>query len=114
MPRQTRETALPKAPPPPIDWEKIARSGRVWEFIEGDDFTGKASSFRAREDRGAKIGVDFESAEEAARRADRAEGPGFHGRATRGRAGRAAGGAGRGGCARRRRCRRGCRAPRTS
>ncbi len=64
MPRQTRETALPKAPPPPIDWEKIAQSGRVWEFIEGEDFTGKASSFRARAKTAArKIGVDFESHE---------------------------------------------------
>ena len=64
MPRQTRETALPKPPAPPIDWEKIAQSGRVWEFIEGEDFTGKASSFRARAKTAArKIGVDFESAE---------------------------------------------------
>jgi hypothetical protein len=64
VPRQTRETALPKPPAPPIDWEKIAQSGRVWEFIEGEDFTGKASSFRARAKTAArKSGVDFESAE---------------------------------------------------
>jgi len=64
VPRQTRETSLPKPPAPPIDWEKIAGSGRVWEFIEGEDFTGKASSFRARAKTAArKIGVDFESAE---------------------------------------------------
>jgi hypothetical protein len=43
---------------------KIARSGRVWEFIEGEDFTGKASSFRARAKTAArKLGVDFDSAE---------------------------------------------------
>ena len=42
VPRQTRDTALPKPPPPPIDWVKIAQPGRVWGFIEGDDFTGQA------------------------------------------------------------------------
>jgi hypothetical protein len=64
VPRQTRETALPKPPPPAIDWVKIAQSGRVWEFVEGDDFTGQASSFRARAKTTArKLGVDFESAE---------------------------------------------------
>jgi hypothetical protein len=64
VPRQTRDTTLPKPPPPPIDWEKIAQSGRVWEFIEGEDFTGKASSFRARAKTAARrCGVDFESAE---------------------------------------------------
>jgi hypothetical protein len=64
VPRQTKETALPKPPAPPIDWVKIARSGRVWEFIEGEDFTGKASSFRARAKTAArKLGVDFDSAE---------------------------------------------------
>ena len=64
MPKQTRETALPKPPAPPIEWVKIAQSGRVWEFIEGEDFTGKASSFRARAKTAArKLGVDFESTE---------------------------------------------------
>ena len=64
MPKQTRETALPKPPAPPIEWVKIAQSGRVWEFIEGDDFTGKASSFRARAKTAArKLGVDFDSTE---------------------------------------------------
>jgi hypothetical protein len=64
VPKQTRETSLPKAPPAPIDWVKIAQSGRVWEFIEGDDFTGQVSSFRARAKTAArKVGVDFESAE---------------------------------------------------
>lgn len=64
MPKQTRETSLPKPAPAPIDWVKIAQSGRVWEFIEGDDFTGQASSFRARAKTAArKLGVDFESHE---------------------------------------------------
>jgi hypothetical protein len=64
VPRPTRDTALPKPPPPPIDWVKIAQSGRVWEFIEGEDFTGQASSFRARAKTAArKLGVDFESVE---------------------------------------------------
>lgn len=64
MPRQTRDRSLPKPPPPPIEWVKIAQSGRVWEFIEGEDFTGKAASFRARAKTAArKCGVDFESAE---------------------------------------------------
>ena len=64
MPKQTRETSLPKPPPAPVDWVKIAESGRVWEFVEGDDFTGQASSFRARAKTAArKLGVDFESAE---------------------------------------------------
>lgn len=64
MPRQTKDTALPKPPAPPIDWQKIAQSGRVWEFIEGEDFTGKASSYRARAKTAArKVGVDFNSAE---------------------------------------------------
>jgi len=64
VPRQTKDTALPKPPAPPIDWVKIAQSGRVWEFIEGEDFTGKASSFRARAKTAArKRGVDFDSAE---------------------------------------------------
>jgi hypothetical protein len=64
VPKQTRETSLPKPPPAPIDWVKIAQSGRVWEFVEGDDFTGQASSFRARAKTAArKLGVDFESHE---------------------------------------------------
>jgi hypothetical protein len=64
VPKQTRETSLPKPPPAPVDWVKIAESGRVWEFVEGDDFTGQASSFRARAKTAArKLGVDFESAE---------------------------------------------------
>jgi len=64
VPRQTRDTALPKPPPAPIDWVKIAQSGRVWEFIEGEDFTGQAASFRARAKTAArKLGVDFESVE---------------------------------------------------
>jgi hypothetical protein len=64
VPRQTKETALPKPPPPPIEWVKIAQSGRVWEFIEGEDFAGQASSFRARAKTAArKLGVDFESVE---------------------------------------------------
>ena len=64
MPRLTKETSLPKPPPPPVDWVKIAQSGRVWEFIEGEDFTGKASGFRARAKTAARrLGVDFESDE---------------------------------------------------
>ena len=64
MPRQTRETALPKPPVQPIEWEKIARSGRVWEFIEGEDFNGNASGFRARAKRAARnCGVDFDHIE---------------------------------------------------
>jgi hypothetical protein len=64
VPRQTKDTALPKPPPAPIEWVKIAQSGRVWEFIEGEDFTGQASSFRARAKTAArKLGVDFDSAE---------------------------------------------------
>lgn len=64
VPRQTRDTALPKPPPAPIDWVEIAQSGRVWEFIEGEDFSGQALSFRARAKTAArKLGVDFESVE---------------------------------------------------
>jgi len=64
MPRQTRDTALPTPPAPPIDWYQIAQSGRVWEFIEGEDFSGKASSYRARAKTTArKLGVDFNSIE---------------------------------------------------
>jgi hypothetical protein len=64
MPRQTKDTALPNPPAPPIDWAKIAQSGRVWEFIEGEDFTGKASSYRARAKTTArKLGIDFNSTE---------------------------------------------------
>jgi hypothetical protein len=64
VPRLTKETTLPKPPPPPVDWVKIAQSGRVWEFIEGEDFTGKASGFRGRAKTAArKLGVDFESHE---------------------------------------------------
>ncbi len=61
MPRPTRESELPKPPAPPIDWAKIARSGKVWEFIEGEDFDGKVSGFRARKKTEARrAGFDFE------------------------------------------------------
>lgn len=64
MPRQTRETELPKAPAQPLDWVKIAESGKVWDFIEGEDFTGKVESFRSRKKTEArKAGVDFDSRE---------------------------------------------------
>jgi hypothetical protein len=63
MPRITKETALPK-PAAQIDWVKIAKSGKVWDFIEGEDFTGKTASYRARKKTEArKVGVDFESVE---------------------------------------------------
>jgi hypothetical protein len=64
MPRQTRETELPKPPAAPLDWPQIAHSGKVWDFTEGEDFTGKASSYRARLKTAArKAGVDFDSRE---------------------------------------------------
>jgi hypothetical protein len=64
MPRQTRETELPKPPAAPLDWVKIAESGKVWDFIEGEDFAGKVESFRARKKTEArKAGVDFDSRE---------------------------------------------------
>lgn len=64
MPRQTRETELPKPPATPLDWANIASSGKVWDFIEGEDFTGKAGSYRARLKTAArKAGVDFDSQE---------------------------------------------------
>jgi hypothetical protein len=64
MPRKTKETALPKPAAPHIDWVTIAGSGRVWEFREGEDFTGKLASFRARKKTEArKAGIDFDSVE---------------------------------------------------
>ena len=64
MPRQTKETALPKAPAAAIDWARITASGRVWEFLEGEDFTGKVGSFRSRKKTEArKEGFDFDSVE---------------------------------------------------
>jgi hypothetical protein len=64
MPRQTKETALPKAPAAPIDWARMKTSGRVWEFVEGEDFTGRAESFRSRKKTEArKEGFDFDSVE---------------------------------------------------
>ncbi len=62
MPQQTRETALPKPPAAPLNWKKIARSGKVWNFIEGDDFKGKPETYKARLKTAArKEGVDFDS-----------------------------------------------------
>jgi hypothetical protein len=64
MPKLTRETELPKPAAVPPDWAKIAESGKVWDFIEGEDFTGKVSSYRARLRTAArKSGVDFDSRE---------------------------------------------------
>lgn len=64
MPRMTKETQLPKPAATQIDWERIAASGRVWEFLEGEDFKGSSASFRARKKTEArKVGVDFESVE---------------------------------------------------
>ncbi len=64
MPRQTRETQLPKAPAPALDWMKVASSGKVWEFVEGEDFTGKPVSYRARlKTLARKAAVDFNSVE---------------------------------------------------
>lgn len=61
MPRQTRDTELPKPPAPPLDWAKIAESGKVWEFVEGEDFEGKVGGFRSRKKTEArKAGFDFE------------------------------------------------------
>jgi len=62
VPKQTRETELPKPPAPPLDWVKVAESGKVWDFFEGDDFNGKPETYKARLKTAArKAGVDFDS-----------------------------------------------------
>lgn len=64
MPRKTRETSLPKPPPAPLDWKKIAKSGTVWDFVKGEDgdFTGKPETYKGRlKTEARKVGVDFES-----------------------------------------------------
>jgi hypothetical protein len=62
MPQQTKETALPKPSAAPVDWSRIAQSGRVWDFLEGEDFNGNIASFKARKKTEArKAGIDFES-----------------------------------------------------
>jgi ribosomal protein L12E/L44/L45/RPP1/RPP2 len=54
---------LPKPSPAPLDWRKVAQSGKVWNFIEGEDFKGKPETYRTRLKTAArKEGVDFESA----------------------------------------------------
>lgn len=64
MPKRTRETELPRPTAAPLDWKTIAGSGKVWDFIEGEDFNGKVASFRARLKTAArKSGVDFDSVE---------------------------------------------------
>ena len=62
--RPTRTAARRSTFPLSIDWEQIARSGVVWEFIQGEDFNGNASNFRKRAKTAArKNGVDFDSVE---------------------------------------------------
>jgi hypothetical protein len=41
---------------------KVAQSGKVWDFFEGDDFTGKPETYKTRLKTAArKAGVDFNS-----------------------------------------------------
>jgi len=61
---RTPETSLPASPAQRLDWVRLAESGHVWEFVEGQDFKGSAANFRARKKTEArKSGVDFNSTE---------------------------------------------------
>ncbi len=64
MPKKTSLTELPKPPAPPTNWQRIAKSGKVWKFYpgEGNDFVGQPERFVTKAKAEAKAqGVKLET-----------------------------------------------------